>query len=302
MSPGKILGQGEGQNSIISSDDVKHGVNVPAFGEREKGKEEERDDQSFKRDSNEAKPYVSSNESDPQSAEKIVPLFPLHAAIKARELERIKSLLADQAVDINARDLKDRTALAYAVRDGLSEIVKYLCEAGAKAQLLPNNGYDAVLSAAEDGEADIVIALINAGANVNAADNNGQTLLHHAAKHGQGELIRMLVKAGANVNTKDKFSHDPLYYAARNSSLSSSFQAAATLLLKESRKAIEKAVNDHADAGNAAARKLFSQQVPRLNEKEGLISRNLNCIFAPPPVAPNSKQVEIAVGDNPRVK
>src|SRR5436309_683599 len=93
----------------------------------------------------------------------------VHDAAKAGDLAKVKELLAS-GVDVNAKDLVDRTPLHCAATENRKEMAEFL---------------------------------LAVKADINAKDKNGLTPLHAAARFAGKELLELLLANGANVGAKD---------------------------------------------------------------------------------------------------
>jgi len=114
------------------------------------------------------------------------------------------------------------TALLYAARDGLFDLVKMLIDAGADINIENWSGYasssgsTALINAARGGHLDIVRVLIKAGANIDFMGRDGDTALMIAARAGNIEVAKALLDAGADVNIADRYGNTALSYARKN--------------------------------------------------------------------------------------
>jgi ankyrin repeat protein/beta-lactamase regulating signal transducer with metallopeptidase domain len=104
----------------------------------------------------------------------------LHEAVKAGDIEQVRSLLSKGA-GVNAKDKKGRTSLHWATWHGRREAAQ---------------------------------VLIAKGANVNEADASGQTPLHIAANFGTKFVPELLLAKGAYISARDIAGNTPLHAAA----------------------------------------------------------------------------------------
>lgn len=116
---------------------------------------------------------------------------PLHEAVKAGNMQRIRGLLRDPKLNINILDENGRSALHLACMDGRLDIAKYLRWKGAE---------------------------------ISIDDDTGQTPLHYAVKGGYETLARFLLAGGANQDMEDDESHAPSYYAKGSFTMSWMFK------------------------------------------------------------------------------
>jgi len=134
--------------------------------------------------------------------------------------------------DINASDIRGKTALTYAAAFGNLDVVIYLLgRPSIEANALDDTQKSALHHASkkarrtrladqavaqESGDAiqaTIAVALIRASVYVEARDHNGCTALMFAVANGDAQVMKVLLNAEANVNVKDFEGHTPLDYA-----------------------------------------------------------------------------------------
>jgi len=121
-------------------------------------------------------------------------------AAKQGDLEKIKSLLAQDQTLLNARDTDNSTALHCAAWKGHQGLIAFLLAAGADVQIHNSNdhwGTTPLHAASHANQAAIASMLIEAGADVNAKDMNGQTPLFHTTFHKATAAAKVLVNHGA---------------------------------------------------------------------------------------------------------
>ncbi|KAF7177421.1 hypothetical protein CNMCM7691_005626 [Aspergillus felis] len=109
----------------------------------------------------------------------------LHQAASAGKLRMVNLLLMKSGIDINARDIKERTPLWWATKNNHSAVAK---------RLLAENGLD-----------------------INAASVGGSTPLHHAVNRANSTIVHsLLAEDRLDPNIPDKAGLTPLGCAARN--------------------------------------------------------------------------------------
>jgi hypothetical protein len=105
----------------------------------------------------------------------------------------LRSLVAARA-ELEARDVKERTALYIAAQGGHADVVDVLGRLGADVNAVVYQGFDAtpMWEAAQDGHVDVVMALGRLGADVNSATVDGCTPVCLAAYDGHSAVIEAL--------------------------------------------------------------------------------------------------------------
>ena len=143
---------------------------------------------------------------------------PLVEAVKAVDVDRVRALVGDPAVDVNAAGPDGATALHWAAHKDDARLVALLLEAGADAAAANRYGVRPISLAAENGNAAVVEALLEAGADPNATLRGGETALMTAARTGDAATIRALLVRGADPNVRDGFRGQTalMWAAARN--------------------------------------------------------------------------------------
>lgn len=101
---------------------------------------------------------------------------------------------------------------------GLEDGVSYVGQT-----VLPRGGWSAVMYAAREGATDAVRTLAEAGANLNLTDPEGTSALIIAIINGHWEAASMLVDKGADVNLADIKGMTPLYAAIDMHTLGDTF-------------------------------------------------------------------------------
>jgi ankyrin repeat protein len=153
---------------------------------------------------------------------------PLHGAAKSGDLQALQQALANNS-DLDERDGRDFTALAWAARSGHLNIVEALLEAGASIHGGSDIDEDAVsplLAASATGHVDIVRMLLERGASVTTIDSILEhTPLHRAVDGGSkcSEVVTLLCTheecKQAMLNKSDSSGFTPLCVAATTGSI-----------------------------------------------------------------------------------
>ena len=119
-------------------------------------------------------------------------------------------LLAEAGADLNV--VSRMTAYPHTQNgvglNGLEKDVSYVGQT-----VLPKGGWTPTMMAAREGATDAVSALADAGANLNALDPEGTSALIVAIINGQYDVARVLLQKGADPNLADIKGMTPLYAA-----------------------------------------------------------------------------------------
>lgn len=132
---------------------------------------------------------------------------PLHAAIRRKELEIVKLLIAAGA-DVDSRDHRGNTPLSLAERSG-AEFVKVLVAAGAE-----DRERTPLLLAVESGRLDRVRAAIREGQQIDQSGPLGISPLHAACELGHEKIVAELIGAGASIDQRNHLRRRPLHGAS----------------------------------------------------------------------------------------
>jgi ankyrin repeat protein len=116
------------------------------------------------------------------------------------DVQRLRSLLAEEPGSIAAHSSDGWTPLHLAAFFGQLEAVRCLLAAGAPTATLARNanGNTALHAGVAGGSSAVIEALLAAGADPNAREANGLTPLHLAAHAGNESFLRSLLGAGAD--------------------------------------------------------------------------------------------------------
>ena len=154
---------------------------------------------------------------------------PLHIAVQSLDMELFKLKIEKVKTDklIDATDKNGMTALHYACKLSIIEMVTALIKNGANPSIKSNDGKNALHHAVcistlclgnDHSETDLTICpltipelLASAGVDINALDNSGNAPIHLAAQNGLVGVIAVLIKTGADPNHKNKNGDTPLH-------------------------------------------------------------------------------------------
>jgi hypothetical protein len=107
-------------------------------------------------------------------------------------------ILVAKGADINARGLKEWTALIAASEKGHRKVVQELLARGADTNARTSDGETALMRASANGHGDIVGAILGGRPDVNARSLFGETALSLASKKGHHEIVKALRASGAS--------------------------------------------------------------------------------------------------------
>ena len=160
---------------------------------------------------------------------------PLVDAVKQADVARVRMLLQQPQVDVDAPEADGMTALHWAAHlddtdsaglllraganvnaanrfgvmplrlaatNGGRAMLELLLTAGASPDAAIGEGETALMTAARTGTVDAVTLLLAHGADVNATLRGGQTALMWAAAEGHAAVVRLLIEAGADVRAR----------------------------------------------------------------------------------------------------
>jgi len=172
---------------------------------------------------------VTGGRQHPQFEGKISGAFPLAyvgAPPPASELKRLAfqeaeagrrdevERLLNMAVDVNARDDANRTALFIAARRGHTDLVRLLLDRGADPDARNDSRMTALATASEQGHTEVVKLLLGSGAGVNPRDREGYTPLALASREGRLDAAKLLLARGGDIKARTETGKTPLMLAA----------------------------------------------------------------------------------------
>ncbi len=140
----------------------------------------------------------------------------IHEAASKGEIDKVKSILAENPELVNTQDDRSYTALHIAAYLGHKEVVEVLMANGGNISLEDKDGRSPLHCAVCHEHKSVTKVLIANKADVNAKDKNSHTALHFVASGGQYEIIELLIAKGAEVNAGNKEGQTPLHLATYN--------------------------------------------------------------------------------------
>jgi ankyrin repeat protein/Mg2+ and Co2+ transporter CorA len=145
---------------------------------------------------------------------------PLHWAASTGKKELCEMLLKRQRApraNVNAVEIRQKTALHLAVAHGRDDIVDMLLVYGANVSAQSDGSWQPLHNACENGTVKIVRTLLTAGADINAKLLTGMTPLHIAAQKGHLDVVNCLLERKDIKRTaRDKFGISPFLHAAQS--------------------------------------------------------------------------------------
>jgi len=115
-------------------------------------------------------------------------------AVEANDKDKIRQLLNEPYIDINAKNKHERTPLNWATRKSNPEIVQMLLDNGADPNIQGKDGSTALHWAIIYNKLEIVQMLLDNGANPNIQDFNDCTALWWAIEIKHVTMINLIMK------------------------------------------------------------------------------------------------------------
>ena len=128
------------------------------------------------------------------------PVLDIFDAAATGQLERVRTLLDDDATLANAEASDGAHPLHLACFFGQTETAKLLLDSGADINVAVAvfGGVFPIHSAAASRSTEIIKMLLEAGADPNTKQQGGWTALHAAAKHGDTAMAQLLLNHSAD--------------------------------------------------------------------------------------------------------
>lgn len=142
---------------------------------------------------------------------------PLIIAAKSRKTAKIRRLLSESQVEVNAKDYRGWTALAHAASRGDLDGAIELLNAGALPDGLgSDNNNTPLILAAKLGYDQIVDRLVHYNANLEKRDSKGNTALIAATCGCYETCLELLLDAGARPDMRNYERKTAMWYAINN--------------------------------------------------------------------------------------
>ncbi len=130
---------------------------------------------------------------------------PIHDVAKAGDTQQVERLIAG-GVDVDEKDIAEKTALLWAADAGQMDVVQVLVAKGANVNAKDLSDWTPLVFAVEGRHNSIVEFLIANGADVNVVDANGITALDDATRRHYSGTVEILKRAGAKCGTNHHYS------------------------------------------------------------------------------------------------
>lgn len=125
----------------------------------------------------------------------------LHEAAEGGAIKAVQLLLA-RGLDALQVDAFKMTPLIEACRQSEVDVVRLLCDAGGRLDDVNLAGQTALHFAAKGGLSEVVAYLLLHDVDSHRCDTRGWTALHYAAVSGEVSVVEMLVEHGADLSTR----------------------------------------------------------------------------------------------------
>ncbi len=131
-----------------------------------------------------------------------------------KEKEEICELLLNAGMSVNAKTSDGVPLLSVAVRNDMSDKVKWLLSLGADINAISGDrGYSAVMDAVWRKNYDLTKYLIEKGASLEFISSDGQPILVLAVGNGNVDIVNLLLQNGADPDVQDSMGMSARQYA-----------------------------------------------------------------------------------------
>ena len=148
----------------------------------------------------------------------------LHSIVLGLVSGSLEEELAEPSVNVNATDIRGRTALSWAVARKDHAATRLLLQHKADPNIASLSGDAPAAFASYWNNVTGLRLLLEAGASISQRNSSGISFLYNACQgrtsaHGDfGETIEVLIAAGCDVHAKNDYGHTALNIAAQNGS------------------------------------------------------------------------------------
>jgi ankyrin repeat protein len=120
-------------------------------------------------------------------------------AVRRGDLDKVQRYV-DQGIIVDARDVRDRTALLLATHENHIAIAELLIRSGADVNARDDINDSPYLYAGAEGRLDILHMTVTAGADLTSVNRYGGTALIPAAHHGHVETVKYLLTTETDID------------------------------------------------------------------------------------------------------
>jgi ankyrin repeat protein len=130
----------------------------------------------------------------------------------------VVTLLIERGANINATGDEGKTAVHYAAKWGIEDMMAFLLTKGAQANIRDGDGMTPIMLACFEGHLGVVKMLVQHMGVQGLNDRNakGWTALHWASAGGHEKVARFLLLAGADPTITDNGGMAPITLATEN--------------------------------------------------------------------------------------
>ena len=156
-------------------------------------------------------------------------LIKFHTAVRAQDLEGMKSILSNRIKKkkcIDSTDENGQTALHSAASNGFMDMAQLLIDYGASVNAQDKSQWTPLLCAASNFHLQMCELLLGAGASANHQNSSGTTMLHFLTrlrpKENEGLYLRILktaIEKGCNPNLVNGAGETPLHQCSLRGNL-----------------------------------------------------------------------------------
>ncbi|KKP06334.1 hypothetical protein THAR02_01579 [Trichoderma harzianum] len=140
---------------------------------------------------------------------------PLGLAINSNQVNTLKLMLSESKIKPDWSIPSTSRAIHRAVRDGYTEVMSLVLEAGVNVNLVDDENASLALWAMSRDDDNMIRTLLEFGPDLSHKDKDGDTALHNLRKETPLASIRRLVNAGAKLDTMNNNLETPLISAIR---------------------------------------------------------------------------------------
>ena len=147
--------------------------------------------------------------------------IPLHIAAENGVTEAISRMLKveDALLQVETKDLKERTALHFAAKSGIVEAIKLFLTYGSDINTTDVQNWTALHIAINERRWGAASYLIEKGADANICDSQGRTPIFIACEAHNEETVKLLIPLTQDLSAVDESEESILHIASRNGML-----------------------------------------------------------------------------------